>query len=388
VARRLAGAGDDGALVYRRRPAGEDWSSWAEFQPAATLPEAPWIVAEGRTLWRAWRSWNPERGLFAVHADTSEDGGITWSEAGPLARAVQPYERPALASGGGFSGAWWSDARASGDAPAALHIHELVDGAWQQREGSLGDAVHVVTEPTTVRAAAGVVTCFAAIAAAAYDPNLDETPEDNPGNQDRDIWCYRGEAASPSLVRLTDDPGVQYWPALTEAGDGSLLAAWSTRAGLALDGGAWSVVTSRSTDGGATWSAPAPAPAESEAWRPALAGGEHGEWLAAVEVAGGRTTVGVYTVVDGVAERRATALESAGWVEDVQLIALPEGLWLGLSVGTDTQVHRIYEATLPWTSVAAPADTGVKPEDCLGCGGQAAAPLLLAVAAWRRRRRR
>lgn len=392
VARQLPDGAGEGALVYRSRPAGGAWSAWTTFQADARVPESPWIVAEGASIWRAWRAWQPERGLFGISAELSTDGGATWGAPVLVSRAVQPFERPALTAGAGFSGAWWGDARASGDAPATLHVYTASGGTWSEEQASLGDAVHVVTEPVTVRTAGGAYTLFAGIAADHYDPNLDESPEDNSGNQDRDLWLFRGSAASPSLVRLTEDPGVQYWPALTEAADGRLVAAWATRSGLELAGGAWSVVTAESADGGVTWSAPAPVPAPGEAWKPVLVGGAHGTWLAALEVAGGTTTLGVYAVEDGKVERRATVTESAGWLDDVQLLARDEGLLVSWSDGTGTRVHRVADTTLAWSALAGDTgtpDTGDDTDPC-GCahpGAAGATAAGLAGLAWGRRRR-
>jgi len=269
----LTSAEGDGELAYRRTVGGE-WAGWERFGSEQVVPELPTIAATGDAVVRAWRAWQTDLLEWGLFAQTSTDGGETWSEVERVSEEIPFYARLQLT--GTEEGATLlrsADTEHSADEEADLVLSRYSGGAWSEQTIDGEALFHQPTQLSTVYVpSAGTIGAFAAIPTENYDPPEDDDV-DNPGNENRDIYVVTGlDDGALGAVRVTQTDGVSYWPSMAADAAGTLYLAWAERSG-ALTDGRWATLAAWSDNGGQTWSEPITLnDGQIDAWRPVVVG--------------------------------------------------------------------------------------------------------------------
>lgn len=360
--------GDDGdVLVARGQDGGVSWSPPTPLHASATsdagADHAPRIATDGGGVWVAvWQSTTQigtgQAGDADIHFVRSEDDGVTWSAQlalHPAATDNAADERPDVATDG--SGVWvaaWSsrnelggtigtdfdilvarsiDGGANWLPPLALNSTASIDGDAPDTEPSVavdGNGNWIVAWTTRFQPGMGLVdeeVVFSRStdggatwsAAAPLDPaglaggNADRSPRlAAAGSTVVAVWTRVESDAEVVSARSVDggltwsrrielEPGESdddYSPVVMLAGDGRAFAAWRSNgapgAPLGTDA---DILVVRSSDGGATWSAPEPATGAALSDNgfdgvPAIATDGAGAWLVTWEAAGSISGLG------------------------------------------------------------------------------------------------
>jgi len=239
----------------------DDGQTWSPAQPLtapnAAVDENPTLAAAGSGTWvAAWES--EEDGNPDIHFARSTDGRVNWSTAAPLnsnaGGAVDDEDRQIATDGNGvWLAAWVIDDLTNTDIGFARSATDGASwGAQQPLHSSMatdnGDDADINNNGLATDGVGNWVAVW-------------ESDESDGGDLDVDIIVSRsadGGATWSTPARLNTDGGSDSFrdqdPSLGLDGAGFWVVAWeSERVSLDRD-----LFVSRSSDGGAAWSAPAP----------------------------------------------------------------------------------------------------------------------------------